>query len=138
IVRQVIIPLAIGAVLTGLLISLVTRWGLFRHYWVVISLLLTVIATLVLLFETRTVGLLATTAADPATSVGDLRASGSTLVHSIGGLMVLVVILVLNVYKPQGMTRYGWRKQREREAGAMGGEGPFRTEQHEDLDQAPQ
>jgi hypothetical protein len=26
---------------------------------------------------------------------------------------VLLAILVLNVYKPQGMTRYGWRKQRE-------------------------
>jgi hypothetical protein len=26
---------------------------------------------------------------------------------------VLLVILVLNVYKPQGMTPYGWRKQRE-------------------------
>jgi hypothetical protein len=23
------------------------------------------------------------------------------------------VILVLNVYKPRGMTRYGWRKQHE-------------------------
>jgi hypothetical protein len=25
----------------------------------------------------------------------------------------LLVILVLNVYKPRGMTRYGWRKQDE-------------------------
>jgi hypothetical protein len=27
--------------------------------------------------------------------------------------VVLLVILVLNVYKPRGMTRYGWRKQQE-------------------------
>ena len=27
--------------------------------------------------------------------------------------MVLLVILVLNMYKPRGMTRYGWRKQYE-------------------------
>jgi hypothetical protein len=27
--------------------------------------------------------------------------------------VVLLVILVLNVYKPQGITRYGWRKQQE-------------------------
>jgi hypothetical protein len=26
---------------------------------------------------------------------------------------VLLVILVLNVYKPRGMTRYGWRKQQK-------------------------
>jgi hypothetical protein len=39
----------------------------------------------------------------------------STLVHSVGGSFVLLVILVLNIYKPRGMTRYGWNKQqRER------------------------
>lgn len=27
--------------------------------------------------------------------------------------MVLLVIQTLNVYKPRGMTRYGWRKQQE-------------------------
>jgi hypothetical protein len=27
--------------------------------------------------------------------------------------VVLLVILVLNMYKPRGMTRYGWRKQDE-------------------------
>ena len=35
------------------------------------------------------------------------------------GLVVLLVIQVLNVYKPAGMTRYGWRKldeQRRRQA----------------------
>jgi hypothetical protein len=46
-------------------------------------------------------------------SSDDLRALGSTLVHSVGGTVVLLVILVLNVYKPRGMTRYGWLKQQE-------------------------
>ena len=109
----VIVPLAIASLLTGLIMSLGTKWGLFRHYWVLISLLLTVIATAVLLAETQTIGYLAATAADPATSGDDLRALESTLVHSVGGTVVLVVILVLNVYKPRGMTRYGWRKQDE-------------------------
>jgi hypothetical protein len=57
--------------------------------------------------------LLADRAADPTTSSDDLRTLGSTLVHSDGGTVVLLVILVLNVYKPRGMTRYGWRKQQE-------------------------
>jgi hypothetical protein len=47
------------------------------------------------------------------TSSDNLRALGSTLIHSIGGTVVLLVILALNVYKPRGMTRYGWRKQQE-------------------------
>jgi hypothetical protein len=114
IARYVIVPLAFAALLTGLVVSLGSKWGLFRHYWVLISFLLTIIATLVLLAETSTISYLADTAADPTTSGDDLRALGSTLVHSIGGTVVLLVILVLNVYKPQGMTRYGWRKQQQR------------------------
>jgi hypothetical protein len=110
----VIVPLAFASLLTGLVMSLGTSWGLFRHYWVLISFLLTLIATTVLLVETRVISTLAEMAADPTTSSEDLRAMPSTLVHSVGGTVVLLVILVLNVYKPQGMTRYGWRKQRER------------------------
>ncbi len=109
----VIVPLALASLLTGLVMSLGTKWGLFRHYWVLISLLLTIIATVVLLVETQTISYFADIAADPTTSSDDLRALGSTLVHSVGGTVVLLVILVLNVYKPRGMTRYGWRKQQE-------------------------
>src|SRR5215203_4769363 len=107
----VIVPLALAALVTGLVMSLGTRWGLFRHYWTLISLLLTVIATVVLLVETLTIDRFADVAADPATSGDDLRSLGSTLVHSVGGAVVLLVIVVLNVYKPRGMTRYGWRKR---------------------------
>ena len=109
----VVVPLALASLLTGLVMSLGTKWGLFRHYWVLISLLLTITATFVLLVETQTIGYFADIAADPRTSGDDLRALGSTLVHSVGGTVVLLVILVLNVYKPRGMTRYGWRKQQE-------------------------
>lgn len=114
IARYVIVPLAFAALLTGLVMSLGTRWGLFRHYWVLISLLLTIVATVVLLFETRTIDHYADIAAAPATTTADLRALGSTLVHSVGGTVVLLVILVLNIYKPEGITPYGWRKQQER------------------------
>jgi hypothetical protein len=111
--RFVIVPLAVAALLTGLVVSLGTQWGLFRHYWVLISLVLTVVATAVLLSETRTINYLADIAADPATPGDDLRALGSTLVHSVGGLAVLLVVLVLNVYKPRGTTPYGRAKQRQ-------------------------
>ena len=113
IVRYVIVSLALASLLSGLVMSLGTKWGLFRHYWVLISFLLTVIAAAVLLMETRVIGSFATTAADPATSIDHLRSMPSTLAHSVGGTVVLLVILVLNVYKPQGLTRYGWRKQHE-------------------------
>jgi hypothetical protein len=109
----VIIPLAFATLLSGLVMALGTKWGLFRHYWTLISLLLTLIATIVLLAETRTISDFAARAADPTTSSDDLRALGSTLVHSVGGTVVLLVNMWLNVYKPRGLTPYGWRKQHE-------------------------
>jgi hypothetical protein len=118
----VIVPLAFATLLTGLVMSLGTKWGLFRRYWTLITLLLTVVATIVLLVETRTIGHYADIAADPATSSGDLRALGSTLVHSVGGTVVLLVNMWLNVYKPRGLTPYGWRKQHEQRTALPAGD----------------
>lgn len=114
-----IVPLALTALLTGLLMALGTKWGLFRHWWVLISFVLTVVATVVLLSETWVISDGAAIAADPSTSTEQLLAIPSTLPHSVGGLVVLLVIQVLNVHKPQGMTRYGWRKQKEERRAAQ-------------------
>jgi hypothetical protein len=108
---SVIVPLALASLVTGLVMALGTKWGLFRHWWVVVSLVLTTGATLVLLSEAGVIGRAAGIAADPMTSVEALLALPPTLVHSVGGLVVLLVIQVLNVYKPHGLTPYGWRKQ---------------------------
>src|ERR687888_1288812 len=54
-----IVPLALAALLTGIVMALGTPWGLFRHYWVLISLALTVFATVVLLLHMPTVSSLA-------------------------------------------------------------------------------
>ncbi len=110
----VIVPLALAALLTGLVMSLGTPWGLFRYYWVLVSLALTVLSTAVLLLHMPTVSALADVAreADGA----DLGRLGGDLFHAGGGLLVLLVITVLNVYKPRGMTRYGRRKQQEERA----------------------
>ena len=43
-----LVPLAVASLVTGVLQSLGTTWGLFRHYWVVFKLGLTVVATGVL------------------------------------------------------------------------------------------
>src|SRR6266705_6536215 len=51
ITRFVIVPLAFASLLPGLIQSLGTPWGLFRHYWVLAKLLLTVFVTIVLLIK---------------------------------------------------------------------------------------
>jgi uncharacterized membrane protein len=122
-----IVPLAVVSLATGLVMALGTKWGLFRHWWVLISFLLTVFATVVLLSEAGLIRQMANVAADPARSDADLLALPNTLPHSAGGLLVLLVVQVLNVYKPQGLTAYGWRKQQEersRVAAAQAGRRP--------------
>jgi hypothetical protein len=113
VVGWAIVPLAVAALVTGLVMALGTKWGLFRHWWVLTSLLLTTGATLVLLSESSVIGDAAAIVADPTTSTDQVLALPPTLPHSIGGMAVLLVVQVLNVYKPQGLTRYGWRKQNE-------------------------
>jgi hypothetical protein len=107
----VIVPLALAALLTGLVMALGTPWGLFRHYWVLIALVLTILATVVLLVHMPTVSAVANAAR--AADGADLHGLGGDLLHPGLGLVVLLVITVLNVYKPRGLTRYGWRKQQE-------------------------
>jgi hypothetical protein len=109
VVRYAIVPLALASVLIGIVNALGTPWGLFRHYWVLVKLLLTTFAATILLIETQTVTDLATT----ATSSADPRELPGTLPHSVGGLVVLLTTVILSVFKPQGVTRHGWRKQDE-------------------------
>src|SRR5215217_2174438 len=83
----VIVPLALAALLTGLVMALGTPWGLFRHYWVLISLVLTILATVVLLLHMPTVS--ATAAMLRGTDLGGM---GGDLVHPGVGLLVLLAI----------------------------------------------
>lgn len=108
----VIVPFALASLLTGFAMSLATPWGLFRHYWVLSSLVLTIIATVVLLQHMQTVSFFAGKAAETdSANAGGLRSGlRGELLHAGIGLLVLLVIEVLNVYKPQGMTAYGRRK----------------------------
>ena len=109
----VIGPLCFASVLTGLVSSLGTGWGLFRHYWVLIKLLLTIPAMLLLAVHTGPVRFLADVAAKTNLSGGDLgRLRLELLAYAGAALLVLLVVMGLWVFKPRGMTRYGQRKQR--------------------------
>jgi uncharacterized membrane protein len=106
----VLLPLAFASLLTGIVQSLGTKWGLFRHYWVVIKLGINVLATVVLLLYLETLEFLAD--ASSGSDLGELR-SASPVLHAGAALLLLIVATVLAVYKPRGVTRYGWRKQQE-------------------------
>lgn len=114
----VLVPLAVASLLSGIVQSLVTKWGLFRHYWVVAKLLINLFATAVLLLYMQTLDDVSRIAAGHAASGEDLAAlrSPSPVLHSAAALLLLLVATVLAVYKPRGMTPYGLRRQREQRA----------------------
>lgn len=120
----VILPLSLASLTTGLVQALGTAWGLLRHYWVLFKLLLTAVATIVLLLKLGPISYLAGAAAAATFSSADLIGLRiSIMVHAAGGLLVLLAAVVLAVYKPAGMTRYGVRRQRE-QGNAGVGSGP--------------
>ena len=110
-----LVPLALASLLTGLVMSLGTTWGLLRHYWVIFKLLITVFATVVLLIYMQTFRQMAAFAADPATELDAVR-NPSPLVHAVLALFILVVATVLAIYKPQAVTAYGRRRQLQQRA----------------------
>ena len=59
----VLLPLSLASLVTGLISSLGSVWGLFRHYWVLFKLLSNVVATIVLLLYMQTLSYLADMAA---------------------------------------------------------------------------
>lgn len=110
----VIVPLSLAGLLTGIVQSLGTPWGLFRHYWIVTKLLLTVLATIVLLVHTQPIDRVAAIAAETTLGFDDLRQLRIQLVgDASAALFLLFVTTTLSVYKPWGMTPYGLRKQNE-------------------------
>ncbi|MEJ7759353.1 MAG: hypothetical protein WKF55_07140 [Gemmatimonadaceae bacterium] len=104
----VLVPMAVASLLTGIVQSLGTAWGLFRHYWLVFKLLITVVATIILLTYMETFRSMAGVAADPGADLGAVR-NASPMFHASLALLVLVIATVLAVYKPRGMTPHGRR-----------------------------
>ena len=106
----VIVPLCLASLLTGVVQSVGTPWGLVRHWWVVIKLALTVVATALLLLHTQPIGHLGAVAAAGGGFGADLDGMRVQLVvDAAAALVVLLGTTVLAVLKPRGVTRWGRR-----------------------------
>lgn len=110
-----LLPLALASLVTGLVQSLGTTWGLLRHYWVLFKLLINVVATTVLLLYMETFRSMALVAADRSAEL-DLVRNVSPALHAALALLLLLAATALAVYKPRGLTPYGRRKQRGQRA----------------------
>jgi hypothetical protein len=95
--RFVLIPLALASLLTGLVPSLGTKWGLFHHWWVVVKLVITVVATVVLLLDLQTLSYLADVAAETTVSSGGISRlrDPSPALHAGVALLLLLTTATL-------------------------------------------
>ena len=111
---MVIVPFSIASLLSGLVQSLGTTWGLFRHYWVIFKLAINLVASFLLVLHMQPVGQIAKAAAHAALTSTDLRGIRIQVAFDAGAAgLVLLVAAVLGIYKPQGLTPHGWRKRFE-------------------------
>jgi len=118
----VIVPLSLASLVTGIVQSLGTEWGLFRHYWIVAKLSINLFCTVVLLIYMPKLERLAGIAANTALLTDGLLLARdpSPLLHAGLALLLLLAATTLSVYKPRGLTPYGRRKQLWDSTGSAG------------------
>jgi hypothetical protein len=92
------IPVGAAAVATGVVLSLGTKWGLVRHWWVVAKI---IIAIVVIVTDALVISAAAHDHLVHATAPGDLY--GPTIAHTV----VLGAATLLSVLKPRGRTPWG-------------------------------
>ena len=100
-------PLAIGTIVSGVLLSLGTKWGLLQHYWVLTKLVLTVgvIATAVQLggrLARQAFAAPVGPAANADLILGIASAPTLLIALSVVHLLMLGAAAVISVYKPWG------------------------------------
>jgi len=114
IARYVIVPLSFAPLVTGPVLSLGTPWGLFRHYWILAKLVITILCTIIMQAHMQPIIYLASAAANTTIFNAELhKMQIQMVIASSAALVALLVATTLAVYKPRGMTSYGWRKQYE-------------------------
>lgn len=108
------IPLSVGALITGVLLGIGTKWGVFRYPWVIAKLLLVVSVMLV--------GSLVIGPAEAAMLDGTADASGRLVAAGGYDVVALAVATGLSVFKPGGRFRRSGDEQtlrrRRRAAGS--------------------
>ena len=110
-----IVPIACAALITGIVMAVGTQWGLVRHYWVLGSLVLTTIAVAVLVRHMFDVSEFARMALASEVGIDAQLRIGfrGEVLHAGLGLLILLVIEGLNVYKPRGETPFVREGSRE-------------------------
>lgn len=95
-------PSALATLLTGVALSLSTKWGLFKHVWILLKIMLTFGVIVTGIAFTDSLRLQATEALLRGTPLGPLSAPWLFGVLSFAHLLMLAVASIISTYKPKG------------------------------------
>ena len=104
----VIVPASIGSVASGILQGLWTQWGLLRHRWVAIKLLIGIFATILLLLHQFTAVADAASRAEQSVAVGAVGVQ--LVIDSSLATAALLFATALSTFKPWGQVKTPARK----------------------------
>lgn len=103
----VIVPFCLASLSTGIIQALGSKWGLFKHYWIVVKLFLTLVATILLLLHMQPISYLAGIAADASFSNTQESGLRIQLIADAGaGILLLLATTTISVYKPWGKLQF--------------------------------
>ncbi len=113
IVWFVVTPLSLVGLASGIVQALGTPWGVGRHWWVFLKLVMTVLSIAILLLHLGPTDILAQAArhGDLTLALGRLRVQ--LVVAPSAALLVLTTTAALGVIKPKGLTP--WSRMRGQE-----------------------
>ncbi len=99
----VIVPFCLTSLFTGVVQAVGTKWGLFKYYWIVVKLFLTVASTILLLLHMQPINYLAGVTSDSSFSTSQHTEQLIDLISKAGAaILVLVAITTISIYKPWG------------------------------------
>jgi hypothetical protein len=99
----VIVPFCLTSLFTGVVQAVGTKWGLFKHYWIVVKLFLTVASTILLLLHLQPISYLSSVAIKPSFSNSQNSVQLIDLISKAGAaILVLLAMTTISIYKPWG------------------------------------
>jgi len=103
----VIVPASAASLVSGVIQALATEWGLVRHYWVFIKLVLNTLACTVLALHMAPIDRVATAVTEMPLGAGLHAVRVQLVVDAAAAIVLLLVATVLSIAKPRGLIRYG-------------------------------
>ncbi len=99
----VIVPFCLASLFTGIIQAVGTKWGLFKHYWIIVKLFLTVASTVLLLLHMQPINYLASVATVSSFTATQYAGQLIDVTSKAGAaLLVLIATTTISIYKPWG------------------------------------